>query len=152
MFLYDKHTGAIFISEIEKYDFMCWCDFYFYLNIQPSFALCRTMAVWIQKTNFTNPSKHLFHIPQCSIQNRNVQISVLNGALWDMEQVHSGICELHISVLNGALWDMEHVYSGICELGQMQGTKDKTHYKLISNYLLQWYVIFAPIVAHNPSE
>ena len=34
---------------------------------------------------------HLFHIAQCSIQNRNVHISVLNGALWDMEQVHSGI-------------------------------------------------------------
>ena len=37
---------------------------------------------------------HLFHIPQCPIQNRNVHISVLNGALWDMEQVHSGICEI----------------------------------------------------------
>ena len=37
---------------------------------------------------------HLFHIPQCSIQNRNVHVSVLNGALWDMEQVHSGIYEL----------------------------------------------------------
>ena len=37
---------------------------------------------------------HPFHIPQCSIQNRNVHISVLNGALWDMEQVHSGICEI----------------------------------------------------------
>ena len=36
---------------------------------------------------------HLFHIPQCSIQNRNVHISVLNEALWDMEQVHSGINE-----------------------------------------------------------
>ena len=36
----------------------------------------------------------LFHIPQCSIHNRNVHISVLNGALWDMEQVHSRICEL----------------------------------------------------------
>ena len=36
----------------------------------------------------------LFHIPQCSIQNRNVHISVLNGALWDMEQVHSEICEI----------------------------------------------------------
>ena len=35
----------------------------------------------------------LSHIPQCSIQNRNVHISVLNGALWDMEQLHSGICE-----------------------------------------------------------
>ena len=36
----------------------------------------------------------MFHIPQCSIRNRNVHISVLHGALWDMEQVHSGICEL----------------------------------------------------------
>ena len=31
---------------------------------------------------------HLFHIPQCSTQNRNVHISVLDEALWDMEQVH----------------------------------------------------------------
>ena len=35
-----------------------------------------------------------FHIPHCSIQNRNMHISVLNGALWDMEQVRSGICEI----------------------------------------------------------
>ena len=39
---------------------------------------------------------HLFHIPQCSIQNRNLHISVLNGALCDMEQVHSGICEIRL--------------------------------------------------------
>ena len=31
---------------------------------------------------------------QSSIQNRDVHISVLNGGLWDMEQVHSGICEI----------------------------------------------------------
>ena len=37
---------------------------------------------------------HLFHIPQNTIQNRNVPISVLNGALRDMEQVHCGIGEL----------------------------------------------------------
>ena len=48
----------------------------------------------LQYTNFTNARMHLFHIPQCSIQNRNVHISVLNGALWDMEQVQPGICEL----------------------------------------------------------
>ena len=47
-----------------------------------------------QLTSFTNPRMHLFHIPQCNIQNRNVHISVLNVALWDMEQVHSGICEI----------------------------------------------------------
>ena len=51
-------------------------------------------GISIEWTNFTNPRMHLFHIPQCSIQNRNVHISVLNGALWDMKQVHSGICEL----------------------------------------------------------
>ena len=44
---------------------------------------------------------HLFHIPECSIQNRNVHISVLNGAFWDMEQVHSGICE--IGLLNPSM-------------------------------------------------
>ena len=33
---------------------------------------------------------HLSNIPQCSIQN----IAVLNGALYDMEQVQSGIFEL----------------------------------------------------------
>ena len=46
----------------------------------------------------------LFHIPQCSIQNRNVHISVLNGALRDMEQVHSGICEIGLLNVNILLW------------------------------------------------
>ena len=42
---------------------------------------------------------HLFHIPKYSIQHRNVHISVLNGALRDVEQVHSGISELgHIYI------------------------------------------------------
>ena len=36
----------------------------------------------------------LFHIPQYSIQNRNVHISFLNRALWDMEQLHYGIHEI----------------------------------------------------------
>ena len=55
------------------------------------------------QTNFTNPQMHFFHIPQCSIQNRNVHISVLNGALWDMEEVHSGICELGHG--NDVIWE-----------------------------------------------
>ena len=37
---------------------------------------------------------HRFDIPQCTIQNRNVHISVLKDALWDMGYVHFGICEL----------------------------------------------------------
>ena len=35
----------------------------------------------------------LSHIPQCTIQNRNVHISVLNGVLLDMGQTHCEICE-----------------------------------------------------------
>ena len=45
-------------------------------------------------TDFTNPRMHLFRIPHYSIPNRYMHMSLLNGALWDMEQVHSGICEL----------------------------------------------------------
>ena len=46
-----------------------------------------------QLTKFRNPRMNLFHIPQCSIQNRSVHISILKGALWDMGQVHSRIFE-----------------------------------------------------------
>ena len=37
---------------------------------------------------------HIPHMLQCTIQNSNVYISVLNGALWNMRQAHCGICEL----------------------------------------------------------
>ena len=37
---------------------------------------------------------HLSHIPQYTILNRNMHISAKNGALWDMRQVHDGICEI----------------------------------------------------------
>ena len=37
---------------------------------------------------------HLLRIPQYTIQSKNVHIFILNGALWDMEQVHCGICEI----------------------------------------------------------
>ena len=43
-------------------------------------------------TNLTNPTKHLSHIPECTTQNRNAHVSVLNSAWWDVEQVHCGIC------------------------------------------------------------
>ena len=46
-----------------------------------------------------NPRMHLFHIPQCSIQNINVHISVLNEVLWDMEQVYFGIWSIGSSLL-----------------------------------------------------
>ena len=38
---------------------------------------------------------HLCHTPQSIIQKRNVYISVLNDALWDMGQVHCGIYEIY---------------------------------------------------------
>ena len=46
-----------------------------------------------QLIGLTNPTIHLSHIPQYTFQNRNVHIYVLNGALLDMGQVLSGICE-----------------------------------------------------------
>ena len=49
------------------------------------------------------PEYTCFYIPQCSIQNRDVNISVLNGALRDMAQMHSGICE------TGLLEDMIYI-------------------------------------------
>ena len=48
-------------------------------------------------TYFTNPREHLFHIPQYTIHNKSVPISVLNGALCDIEQVLYGICEIGTS-------------------------------------------------------
>ena len=41
---------------------------------------------------------HKFPVPypQCIIQNSHVHISVLNGALWDMGQVHCGIFKIEI--------------------------------------------------------
>ena len=36
------------------------------------------------------------HIPQCTIQNINVHISVLNGVLWDMGQVHYVIYKIDL--------------------------------------------------------
>ena len=39
---------------------------------------------------------HIHHTPQCTILNKSVHISVLNGALWIMEQVRCGIYEIDI--------------------------------------------------------
>ena len=47
----------------------------------------------------TNPIIYLFHMSQCTIQNSNAHISVLNGALCYMDQMHRGISE--IGLLHG---------------------------------------------------
>ena len=36
--------------------------------------------------------------PTYTIQNRNVHITVMNGALWDMEQVHCAISEFDLFI------------------------------------------------------
>ena len=61
-----------------------------------------------QLTRSTNSTMQLFHIPQCSIQNGNVHISILNGAWWDIEQVHFGICEIGLLVIiaSGDWWSL----------------------------------------------
>ena len=47
-----------------------------------------------QSNTFWNPVMHLSHIPKWFIQNRNIHVSVLNGALRAMGHVYSWICEL----------------------------------------------------------
>ena len=41
---------------------------------------------------------HMYHILQCTTQNRNVHISVLSGALWDMGQVDCVIREFGLLI------------------------------------------------------
>ena len=50
------------------------------------------LKIWVKLTLFANPGMQLPNIPHCFIQNRNLHISDQNGALWVIEQVHSGIC------------------------------------------------------------
>ena len=93
-------------------------------------------------TNFTNLKMHLFDIPQCSIENWNVHISVLNGALWDIGQVHSGICEL------GRLWVQWFsltLFSVLCCTWGSVCYK-QVYRTCIRNYMLQymWDVITYP--------
>ena len=54
---------------------------------------CLAFSVIIHISNVTW-FPNLLRISQCTIQNRNVRIYVLNCALWDMEQVRYGIVRL----------------------------------------------------------
>ena len=90
---------------------------------------------------------HLFHIPQCSIQNRNMHISVLNGALWDMEQVHSGNCEtdllcnIHGRILMNQL---------VCDdrFSVIPNTFIRTSYTLTIHQYWSFSTCFNAILAH----
>ena len=60
----------------------------------------------LQKSSFTNPGMHLFHIPQCSTQKRNVHISVLfwmeHCGIWNRRIL--GFVKMVICVVNGFHW------------------------------------------------
>ena len=71
---------------------------------------------------------HLSHIPQCTIQNRNVHISVLNGALWDMGQVHYGIMNLYNS------WDVLQLQNNLATL-EWRHLKSLSHLKSLASRL-----------------
>ena len=67
------------------------------------------------------PTMHLSHIPQCTIQNRNVHISGLNCALWDIGQVHCGIREFGVllndwSIVVWATWKIFHITDSLKHL------------------------------------
>ena len=77
------------------------------VSVYSNIRLFQHSAMILQHTNLTNSKMPLFHFPQYTIQNRNVHITVLNGALWDLGQVHCGICEIGLLLwcLNAATRD-----------------------------------------------
>ena len=55
-------------------------------------------------------SHNSFHITWCTIQNRKQYIYILNGALWDMEEVNYGICEISVlSIIIVSGYGLEHI-------------------------------------------
>ena len=64
-----------------KYAIIMLC-FVYLLVLDDSYGLLTHMLQWStaigQQTNLKNPTVYLSHIPQYTIQNRNVHISVLN--------------------------------------------------------------------------
>ena len=77
----------------------------------------------------TNPRMHLFHIPQCYIQNRNAHISVLYGTLGDMEHVHSGICKTGPLTPNAFPWGVSYEFWS--DLYPILG--------IVITYAISWY-------------
>ena len=79
----------------------------FYVSGKGSIAIDElTLSATSQDlTLFTNTRMHLFHIPQYSIENSNVQIFILIETLWNMEPLYSGICEIALlCTLFALLW------------------------------------------------
>ena len=85
------------ISEMENISYVCMCRWLLckhqWCDTQTWHAIC--LYRWgdpvLKLTEFTHLTMQLFHIPECNIQNRNVHISVLNVALWDLWDWTNGI-------------------------------------------------------------
>ena len=79
----------VFMKNINKYNHIILIIFitqrWLFAYARPIFSIKDLNPQW-EETKFTNLTMHLSHIRQCTIPSRNVYISVLNGALWDMKQ------------------------------------------------------------------
>ena len=95
---------------------------------------------------------YLFYIPQCTMRNKKVHISILNGVLWDMELVHCGICEIALSI-----WSVSSYLS--CNVNSVMHLEKNTWIKLfmqndftvvfLNFYRRHRFSVFPEVVTHN---
>ena len=96
-----KLTWDMIRLYVSCYAWICYCKDSQHLQLFCFLLVSKAMGLMVlclhlsmrAGTRLINPTMHLSHILQCTIQNKNVHISVLNGVLWDMGQMHRGICE-----------------------------------------------------------
>ena len=89
---WEHYPGALSLSQVNVTHLKIGHTCRFHLRVPDLYVFLVRLLSLIDQFNKSQNAPAPY--PQCPIQNRNVHISVLNGALWDMKQVHSGICEL----------------------------------------------------------
>ena len=118
----------------------------------------RIIAITGNWPNSINPRMHLFHIPQCSILNRNVHSSVLNGALWAMEHVHSGICEFGLFLPVNRLFALPDLCTSIdiSHIRTRRGHAVPDYFRLVLLIEFVWlmrtscaFIIFKLVIYHT---
>ena len=72
--------------------------------------------------------------PKYTIQNINVHIFALNGVLWDMGQMHFGICEIGLLVSPIIFWIQRNV-----EYAQVESCLEQMQYNGIEGVI--WLLI-----------
>ena len=97
--------------------------------------------VWQMK--LTNSIMHL-SIPQCTSENKNMHISVLNGALWEMAQVYYGIWKICLLIKHHCLLkNCFSVHLGWVELWGFlwwaPSAKRKDHHGVSSGWSNVWH-------------